>query len=157
MQTFLPYPDFATSAKYLDYRRLVKQRVEAKQIYLALTDPTYGWQNHPAVKMWRGHALGVAQYGWHCCVEWHARGYNDSLVLWFAGKFPDPIPNKYDLPAWFGNPEFHRAHQSNLIRKDPIYYRKFWPDVPDNLPYIWPSVSSQTQQTAITSPKSVIT
>ena len=32
MQTFLPYPDFVKSAQCLDYRRLGKQRVEAKQI-----------------------------------------------------------------------------------------------------------------------------
>ena len=32
MQTFLPYPDFVKSALVLDYRRLGKQRVEARQI-----------------------------------------------------------------------------------------------------------------------------
>ena len=32
MQTFLPYPDMIKSAKALDYKRLGKQRVEAKQI-----------------------------------------------------------------------------------------------------------------------------
>lgn len=32
MQTFLPYPDFAESAKVLDNGRLGKQRLEAKQI-----------------------------------------------------------------------------------------------------------------------------
>lgn len=32
MQTFLPYPDFALSAKVLDNKRLGKQRLEAKQI-----------------------------------------------------------------------------------------------------------------------------
>jgi len=33
MQTFLPYADFKESAQCLDYRRLGKQRVEAKQIH----------------------------------------------------------------------------------------------------------------------------
>lgn len=32
MQTFLPYANFEASAKVLDYKRLGKQRVEAKQI-----------------------------------------------------------------------------------------------------------------------------
>lgn len=32
MQTFLPFPDFARSAKVLDNKRLGKQRIEAKQI-----------------------------------------------------------------------------------------------------------------------------
>jgi len=42
MNTFLPYPDFVKSAQCLDYRRLGKQRVEAWQIYLALTKENYG-------------------------------------------------------------------------------------------------------------------
>jgi hypothetical protein len=36
VQTFLPYSDYATSARVLDYRRLGKQRVETKQILLAM-------------------------------------------------------------------------------------------------------------------------
>ena len=36
MQTFLPYPDFAESAKVLDNKRLGKQRVECLQIMKAL-------------------------------------------------------------------------------------------------------------------------
>lgn len=37
VNTFLPYPDFVKVAKLLDYRRLGKQRVEAKQIINILT------------------------------------------------------------------------------------------------------------------------
>ena len=46
MQTFLPHKIFHISAEMLDYRRLGKQRVEAKQILNAL-DPEYnkkGWK-----------------------------------------------------------------------------------------------------------------
>ncbi len=54
MQTFLPYPDFAESARVLDNKRLGKQRVEVLQILNVLTDSTRkGWRNHPAVAMWR--------------------------------------------------------------------------------------------------------
>ena len=62
MQTFLPYSDFNRSALALDRQRLGKQRVECKQIVLALGNPTYGWQNHPAVRMWRGHARVLCEY-----------------------------------------------------------------------------------------------
>ena len=74
MQTFLPYSDYDQSAAVLDYRRLGKQRVEAKQIMFALSDPNYGWQNHPAVRMWRGHEYQLAQYGIAICYEWRKRG-----------------------------------------------------------------------------------
>lgn len=134
MQTFLPYSSFAQSASALDWRRLGKQRVEAKQILLALSDSSYGWQNHPAVKMWRGHEAALAEYGWTICEEWTRRGYRDTLTPWFWHRFNLSNP----APSWLGREDFHRAHQSNLLRKAPEYYRAQFPGVPDNLPYIWP-------------------
>jgi hypothetical protein len=41
------------------------------------------------------------------------------------------------LPIWFGNEEYHKSHQSNLVRKNPDFYRPFFPDIPNNLPYIY--------------------
>ena len=32
----------------------------------------------------------------------------------------------------------HRSHQSNLLRKEPAYYRQFGWNVPEDLPYFWP-------------------
>ena len=136
MQTFLPDKSFLQSARVLDRMRLGKQRVEAKQIYLALTTPNYGWTNHPAVKMWRGHESALASYGFYICAEWRARGYQDTLMPWFQKRL-SPYAVR---PAWADSPDFHRAHQSNLIRKLPEHYRPLWPEVPDNLPYIWPIV-----------------
>lgn len=144
MQTFLPYPDFAESAACLDRQRLGKQRVEAKQIYLALTQPGYGWQNHPAVRMWRGHHVSLLGYGIAICDEWISRGYDDSLRDWFYEKDDEVSIDGQGMhidiptPLWFGNVDFHLSHKSNLIRKLPSHYRPFWPDVPDDLPYIWP-------------------
>ena len=80
MQTFLPYPDYAASAKVLDRQRLGKQRVENLQIIKALLDPTYGWQNHPAVKMWRGHIISLLDYQAAICSEWVGRGYKDTCL-----------------------------------------------------------------------------
>ena len=44
-----------------------------------------------------------------------------------------------ELPPWLGDAAFHRSHQAALVRKDPEHYRRFFPDVPDDLPYVWPS------------------
>lgn len=136
MQTFLPYSDFAQSALCLDRQRLGKQRVEAKQILLALTQPGYGWQNHPAVKMWRGHEMWLSYYGWCVCREWKSRGYNDSLQDWFAARYDEHPYTHY--PEWLRDSALHLSHRSNLIRKLPEHYRPLWPDVPDDLPYVWP-------------------
>ena len=43
MQTFLPDPDFARSARCLDRLRLGKQRVEVLQLLRALLVPGSGW------------------------------------------------------------------------------------------------------------------
>ena len=135
MQTFLPSPRFAESARCLDRARLGKQRVEAKQILLALRDPAYGWQNHPAVKMWRGHEDALIAYGMTVCVEWRRRGYADTLLPFFA-----PLPADHDLrePPWLGDPAFHASHRSNLLRKDPTWYGRFGWEEPPDLPYVWP-------------------
>ena len=43
-----------------------------------------------------------------------------------------------DLPAWLGRDDFHRSHQSKLLRKDPAHYGPLFPGVPDDLEDVWP-------------------
>ena len=141
MQTFLPSPSFYNSAAILDMRRLGKQRVETKQIYLALTLPKYGWKNHPAVTMWKGYEVALAEYGKHICMEWISRGYNDSLLPFFINR---TLNKQVMYPPWLGDPVFHASHRSNLLRKDPAFYSKYnWGDDPHD-PYQWPVVDSTT-------------
>jgi hypothetical protein len=132
MQTFLPYPNFEQSARCLDDRRLGKQRVEALQILRALTVPGYGWQHHPAVHMWRGYEDALRLYMNACIAEWVRRGYNNTM---------SPVPAREEpatMPPWLGDPDFHAAHRSNLLRKDPDYYRQFEWREPADLDYVWP-------------------
>lgn len=149
MQTFLPYADFDDCAACLDPRRLGKQRVEALQILRALTREKYGWQNHPAVKMWRGHEEALAAYGIAICGEWTARGRADTCAatitadLAAAGIARPPrtqakLAAAGALPAWLGDEAFHESHRSSLVRKDPEHYRALFPEVADDLPYVWP-------------------
>jgi hypothetical protein len=138
MQTFLPYADFARSASALDYKRLGKQRVECKQILLALHKTSGGWVNHPAVKMWRGYRASLAYYGFVMCGEWIARGYNDSLRPYFVNEYEHAAQESHHQPFWLGDDALHLSHQSNLVRKLPEHYGNLFPDVPDDLPYVWP-------------------
>lgn len=131
MQTFLPYPDFQQSAKCLDYRRLGKQRVEAKQILNVLDGKTDAWKNHPAVKMWQGYRPALAYYHNIIINEWISRGYKNNM--------PTEDINIIQFPPWLGGP-IHASHRSNLLRKDPVYYGQFgWTEL-DNMEYVWPSV-----------------
>lgn len=142
MQTFLPEPIFAKSAAVLDRPRLGKQRVETMQIMTALLSGLgeSGWQHHPAVKMWRGYEWTLLQYQQIICAEWKRRGYIDTCWYktrdFFVERTNRRLPDK--TPPWLGDKDFHISHQSNLVRKDPEHYRQYYPDVPDDLPYIWP-------------------
>jgi hypothetical protein len=141
VQTFLPYPDFAQSAAALDSPRLGKQRVEVLQILRAITFPSYGWTNHPATRMWRGYVPALASYGLAMVDEWVSRGAADSTraqIAEFAPIVEDVPIDQLSKPVWLGNPELHRSHQSNLIRKLPEFYRPQFPGVPDDLDYVWP-------------------
>lgn len=141
LQTFLPYSNFRQSAECLDNRRLGKQRIEAMQILKALIDSSYGWQNHPAVRMWRGYEYSLVRYGLTICHFWMDRGFKDTC----EGKIYDislKLRERENLvtsnPPWLGREDFHLSHRSNLLRKYPEHYRIHFPDVPDNLPYVWP-------------------
>ena len=139
MQTFLPYADFDQSAKVLDRQRLGKQRVENLQIMKALLQPDYGWQNHPAVKMWQGHLVSLLDYQTSICQEWTGRGYKDTCLDKSFALF-DEYGGEFRIvkPYWIGDKNFHRSHQSNLLRKLPEHYGSIFTEVPDNLDYFWP-------------------
>jgi hypothetical protein len=148
VQTFLPYADFDRSARILDPKRLGKQRVETIQVVRALTRSDYGWGNHPAVLMWKGFEEALGRYGFTCCQAWTELGFGDTCALTIAADLRaagvDRIRTQSDLatadalPPWLGDEALHRSHQSALVRKDPEHYRPLFPDVPDDLPYVWP-------------------
>jgi hypothetical protein len=129
----------------LDDRRLGKQRVETLQVLRALVFPSYkGWKNHPATRMWRGFTPALVAYGMAVCDEWMRRGRADAvaetLVEFSGGRRPDvdALRREGALPPWLGLAELHVSHRSSLVRKLPEHYRRHFPDVPDDLPYVWP-------------------
>jgi hypothetical protein len=139
MQTFLPYANFAESAKVLDRQRLGKQRVENLQILKALNDPDYGWQNHPAVKMWRGRRGALLMYQEAICYEWVSRGYKDTCLEKAQALVTNIPVSEWFAPFWLGNYDLHRSHRSNLLRKAPEHYvNHFEPGLPDTMEYVWP-------------------
>lgn len=133
MQTFLPYPDFLQSAQSLDRQRLGKQRIETLQIIRSALEEYKAWQNHPAVRMWRGHEGKLAEYGLIICKEWTDRGYKD-FVHYDIEKYLD---KNNTSPPWLGDERLHKSHRSNLTRKYPDYYNLLWTE-PNDLPYFWP-------------------
>ena len=148
MQTFVPYADFAATARVLDQRRLGKQRVEVIQIVRALTVPGYAWSSHPAVLMWKGYEEALGSYGLAMCAEWVSRGFDDTCAVTIAADLAradvtglrgyDRLLADGALPPWLHDPEVQRSHRSALVRKDPAHYGPLFPDVPPDLPYRGP-------------------
>ncbi|MFI6336414.1 MSMEG_6728 family protein [Streptomyces sp. NPDC050535] len=150
MQTFLPYSDFTRSAEVLDQARLGKQRVESLQVLRGLTVPGYGWRHHPAVRMWIGYEEALVRYGLDVCAVWVSEGRADTCATTLATDFTryrpgvvvrlqDQLAEDGELPPWLGDPAFHRSHQSALVRKAPEIYSPVFPDIADDLPYLWPT------------------
>ena len=138
MQTFLPYSSFRKTMKVLDWRRLGKQRVEAKQILNILLDrtETRGWRNHPIVRMWNGYEPALQMYHNMCIREWIKQGYNNNMKH-------EVITDDIVYPHWLGNEKFHSSHRANLLRKDREYYSQFGWKENSELPYIWLDTDKQ--------------
>lgn len=109
---------------------------------------TKGWDHHPAKVMWEGHELSLLEYQKATCDEWVKRGYVDTT--WEKSELLLE-PHKERLlslgadaaPSWLGDERLHKSHRSNLVRKDPLFYKKMFPDVDGSLEYFWPSKEIQ--------------
>jgi len=149
MQTFLPYDDFAMTARCLDDKRLGKQRVETMQIMKViyrkkvLGETNGAWFNHPVVLMWEDYPWALFEYQIFICAEWDRRGFKDTCYLKtmdLLDAIPEELQRQYEFPEWLGDYDFHEAHRSNLVKKSPTHYGKLWENwLPEeDLPYVWP-------------------
>ena len=105
----------------------------AKKEFVQRTTP---WHNHPACQMWAGYESSLVAYGVAICEEWIGRGFKDTCLkkIEELGNFFDESPS---YPPFIGNEGFHRSHQSNLVRKDPLFYSAKFPGVPSDMEYVW--------------------
>lgn len=83
------------------------------------------------------------------CAQWRAAGYSDTCEATLRTdlvrareitvvRTQAELAEAGELPGWLGDDELHRSHRSALLRKEPAHYRRFFHDVPDDLPYVWP-------------------
>jgi hypothetical protein len=132
MQTFLPYKSFKKSARVLDYKRLGKQRLEAKIIIDIIEGRGKGgWKHHPAVLMWMDYPDALKAYYNVMVKEWVHRGYNNTMPLYKVDT------KKVRWPIWLGRKDFHHSHQVNLQWKHPHHYGEYW-NHKKYVPYVWP-------------------
>lgn len=138
VNTFLPYSDFRKTARVLDYRRLGKQRLEARQIVNALEGKSKGWAKHPAALMWKGYVPLLKLYYNIIVGEWISRGYKNTMELYDVHSEDQ---TEYPAPWWLGWKPFHYSHRAALIHKDPEFYWDKMRVPMDYLSYgyLWPS------------------
>lgn len=134
MNTFLPFADFAASARALDGMRLNNQRNECKVLVRAVLGESTAWAQHPAARMWVGYEQALLAYSVAVCEEALRRGMADSLLPWFQARQDGPVV----LPPWLGDERLHVAHRSQLIAKLPEWYRPLFPGTPEGLPRVYP-------------------
>jgi hypothetical protein len=96
-----------------------------------------GWPRHPASLMWRGYRSALARYVLAGVDVLQERGSSD--VTYLRAKLKPVAEKDPAQPNWLGQRAFHRSHKSNLLRKDPRWYRQFRWDCGSELPYIWPA------------------
>ena len=145
MQTFLPYASYVETALCLDDKRLIKQILEAVQIFKVIKNPlAKGWQNHPAVNQWRNHPGQLMRYAYTLCHEYTTR-FNKTH------KYEDQIREYLKLNLIEGQPKFvtnsayNDNHKAILLGKDFNYYRNWFAGIQPAImvngkwPYIWPS------------------
>ncbi len=145
MQTYLPYESFKQCAEVLDRKRLGKQRVEGYQILRTLGNTDVNkrsWNNHPAVRMWKGYEVALACYTIEICNQWKKLGFEDTVGDKVRKMLSLDIPEQNrlmddEVPAWLGYKLLHVSHQSNLLRKDFEHYESLFPDIQNDLPYLW--------------------
>lgn len=97
------------------------------------------WYNHPATRMWTSFEYCLQKYIHEICAEWRVREYKDSIEnKTYELSEGNSFWKDTGSPPWLGDSRFHDSHKSNLLRKFPEYYRKFWPEFTNSLPYYWP-------------------
>ena len=132
VNTFLPYSDFKKCAKVLDYKRLLKQRVEAYQIVNTIQKKKRGekcgFMNHPAVNMWMDYVEALKLYCNEMILETIKRGYKNNMELY-------KIKDNVEMPWWLKYDHILYSHQSSLLRKNPKHYIKYFKDLPDEYRY----------------------
>jgi hypothetical protein len=92
------------------------------------------WQNHVAVRMWRGYEDALKLYINVMISEWKRRGFVNNMNTYALPLWLGDIR----LPHWLGDSRLHLSHRCNLVRKDRDFYGPLWPGVDSEAPYWWP-------------------
>lgn len=154
MNTFLISNNFQETAAILDNKRLFKQVVEGSQLISVflrrlsiLNDGKKGWLNHPALNIWKDknnqiYIYQLINYVDQMYFEWTInREYQSSWLIKKEELLK--LIDKYSIIFAYKNltiqwsDETFKVMKSNLIRKKPEYYIKFFGNLEPIDGYLW--------------------
>jgi hypothetical protein len=92
------------------------------------------------VRAWRNRPGGLFFYVKLADEELQNRRLTgEPQVLKMFSRLNNNFPMSPLMPTWFGDPDFHLAQRSHLIRVDPVHYARRLPlTTPLEIPLIWP-------------------
>lgn len=169
MIAVLPYWNFDRCATCLDDSRLQDQIGVVKIMLDAIIQDNYRknpWIAAPGTKMWKPWPEALAVYGICLCNEILRRkcevdcvdilksknyfvlkviGLRLDCLNYFSRrdfKF-DEFLEKFNelIPDWIDDKYLFKSQKSYLIQQSD-YYRKLWPNTPDNIPLYYPKPES---------------
>lgn len=132
MQTFLPFPDFIHSAKTLNDETLKQQFVDCIAIINNGKYKKYMSGDYPVFKMWAGYEKTLKMYANVIMFECNQRGLENHITFYIIKE------SSIIYPDWLNDERLHKSHRANLVRIDPEYYGKLWPEIDKNAPFWWP-------------------
>jgi hypothetical protein len=136
---WLPYPNVRANLDVLADEHVTDIVLEGMQCLRDIYAGALGRD----VRAWRKHPQGLLFYVLSAEKELGKRGMGAvgehqivSAFTWISRHEPTMSPK---MPSWYGEPAFHLAQRSHLIRVDPVHYARRLPlTTPLELPLIWP-------------------
>jgi hypothetical protein len=156
--TYLPYPDFYRSVSVLDDDLLDEQRLGTVWLLESLLFER-PWEDdvwEPTADMWRGYEISLFHLQMAISGEWRLRGLDEdedtlsrSGAIMVEGELARYVTRHEDGrlivaisakedPPWFGDSAIHRSHRAALVRHNPGYYRRYFPNVNEDAPLVFP-------------------
>lgn len=88
-----------------------------------------GYQNHAAVKMWRGHTRALCAYLLDLTACWRERGYDEPVTAAEYRAVAATSLTDDQRPIWWSTTPLHRQHTASLVNRNPEHYAPIWPGV----------------------------
>lgn len=139
MITYLPYPDFAETARCLHDVHLADAMVSGLRLLKILLHPEEqsGWRFHSLGQMWGDHEHALATYLMELSMEDHRRGNAPWVWVEVLEVMPNAVDQSPEMPPWIGLADFHISHRAMLKATRPEHYGPIWPEVEPVMAPTW--------------------